>query len=136
MVPLDLKRGYLPFIHGVGYQIAFSDPVFMAKHGLQLGHASPAFPYDPDGINAIINSDDSSEDANQLRRRLLLLDEWLRKDINTGWFPTWKNLKFVRANWGRPLIIKGIMCVEDAEMALDAGCEGIVISYHGGLTSL
>lgn len=32
----------------------------------------------------------------------------------------------------RPFIIKGIMCAEDAELALEAGAQGIIVSNHGG----
>lgn len=32
----------------------------------------------------------------------------------------------------RPFIIKGVMCVEDAELALEAGAQAIVVSNHGG----
>ncbi len=32
----------------------------------------------------------------------------------------------------RPFIVKGIMCVEDAELALEAGAQGIIVSNHGG----
>lgn len=33
---------------------------------------------------------------------------------------------------GKPIIIKGVQCVEDAELALEYGCQGIVLSNHGG----
>lgn len=32
----------------------------------------------------------------------------------------------------RPFIIKGVMCVEDAELALEAGAQAIIVSNHGG----
>ncbi len=33
---------------------------------------------------------------------------------------------------GKPLVIKGISCVEDAILAHEHGCSGIVLSNHGG----
>lgn len=45
---------------------------------------------------------------------------------------TWDDLKWIReASPGKPLVIKGIGCVEDALMAIEAGCNGLVISNHG-----
>lgn len=129
--PLDLKRAYLPFVHGVGTQMGFSDPTFMAKYGLKPSHAAPVFPYDQDTLNTVVNSEQSSAYADALRQRVKISEDWMMQHINSGWFPTWENLKFVRANWEGPVILKGIMCVEDAEMALDAGCEGIIVSNHG-----
>jgi isopentenyl diphosphate isomerase/L-lactate dehydrogenase-like FMN-dependent dehydrogenase len=44
----------------------------------------------------------------------------------------WDDLDWVREAWGGPLVLKGVMCGEDAERAVAAGCEGIVVSNHGG----
>ena len=33
---------------------------------------------------------------------------------------------------GLPVIVKGILCAEDADAALDAGVDAIVVSNHGG----
>lgn len=129
--PHDLTRAYLPFIHGVGCQMGFSDPVFMSKFGLEPTHGHPLYPYDPDTLNTILNSEQSSTYADGLRQRTYISSKWVQEHINSGWFPTWENLQFLRANWGGPLILKGIQSVEDAEMAIDAGCDGIVVSNHG-----
>ena len=45
---------------------------------------------------------------------------------------TWRDLDFLRSHWDGPIIIKGILDAEDAEVALDCGCDGIVVSNHGG----
>jgi isopentenyl diphosphate isomerase/L-lactate dehydrogenase-like FMN-dependent dehydrogenase len=44
----------------------------------------------------------------------------------------WDDLRWVREAWGGPLVLKGVMCGEDATLAVAAGCEGIVVSNHGG----
>lgn len=31
-----------------------------------------------------------------------------------------------------PIILKGVQCWEDAVMAYEAGCQGVVLSNHGG----
>lgn len=45
---------------------------------------------------------------------------------------TWRDLDFIRTAWDGPLIIKGILDVEDARCAADLGADGIVVSNHGG----
>lgn len=44
----------------------------------------------------------------------------------------WEDVKWIQSLTKLPLIIKGIQCVEDAELAFDAGAQGIVLSNHGG----
>ena len=44
----------------------------------------------------------------------------------------WEDLHWLRSVWDGPLLLKGVMCGEDAELALEAGCEGVVVSNHGG----
>jgi len=45
---------------------------------------------------------------------------------------TWADLDWVRAASGLPVIVKGVLCAEDAEAALGAGADAIVVSNHGG----
>jgi L-lactate dehydrogenase (cytochrome) len=45
---------------------------------------------------------------------------------------TWRDLDWIRARWDGPLIVKGILDVEDARRAVEAGADGIVVSNHGG----
>ncbi|RKK21581.1 hypothetical protein BFJ66_g17517 [Fusarium oxysporum f. sp. cepae] len=44
----------------------------------------------------------------------------------------WKELAWIKEVTGRPIVVKGIQCAEDAKLALHYGCEGIYISNHGG----
>lgn len=41
-------------------------------------------------------------------------------------------MQWKRISNGRPFVIKGIQCAEDAIKALEYGCEGIVVSNHAG----
>ncbi len=41
-------------------------------------------------------------------------------------------LRQIRDEWQGNLIVKGIMSVEDASMAVEAGADGIIVSNHGG----
>ena len=45
---------------------------------------------------------------------------------------TWKDVEWLRACTKLPLVIKGILDADDAELALQSGAEGIVVSNHGG----
>jgi L-lactate dehydrogenase (cytochrome) len=45
---------------------------------------------------------------------------------------TWRDLDFIRAEWDRPLIIKGILDAEDARAVRDCGANGLIVSNHGG----
>ena len=38
----------------------------------------------------------------------------------------------MRGHWDGPLVVKGILEVDDARAAADAGADGIVVSNHGG----
>jgi L-lactate dehydrogenase (cytochrome) len=45
---------------------------------------------------------------------------------------SWTDVDWVREQWGGKLILKGIMEVEDAELAVKHGADAIVVSNHGG----
>lgn len=45
---------------------------------------------------------------------------------------TWDDLDWVRKHWPGKLVLKGILDVDDARRASEAGADGIVVSNHGG----
>jgi (S)-mandelate dehydrogenase len=45
---------------------------------------------------------------------------------------TWDDLTWIRRHWPRKLLIKGVLSVPDAERAAAFGCDGIVLTNHGG----
>jgi 4-hydroxymandelate oxidase len=45
---------------------------------------------------------------------------------------TWESVASVRAHTDLPVVLKGILAVEDATRAVGAGADGIVVSNHGG----
>jgi (S)-mandelate dehydrogenase len=45
---------------------------------------------------------------------------------------TWDEVAMYRDRWKRPLLVKGLMHPRDAESAIAIGCDGIVVSNHGG----
>ena len=44
----------------------------------------------------------------------------------------WNDVEWVKQQWGGKLILKGIMDVEDARLAVASGADAIVVSNHGG----
>jgi isopentenyl diphosphate isomerase/L-lactate dehydrogenase-like FMN-dependent dehydrogenase len=45
---------------------------------------------------------------------------------------TWADLDVYRALWKGKLVIKGVQHPDDAKRAMAAGCDGIIVSNHGG----
>src|SRR5438309_1580153 len=45
---------------------------------------------------------------------------------------SWNDIAWVRSLWPRKLLIKGVLSVADAERAAALGCDGIVLTNHGG----
>ncbi len=44
----------------------------------------------------------------------------------------WEDMERLRSRWPGKLVLKGILCVEDARRAVEVGADGIVLSNHGG----
>lgn len=55
---------------------------------------------------------------------------WMRDNFDPT--TSWDDIAFIRSEWKKPLIIKGLLDVEDARKAADLGADGIVVSNHGG----
>jgi L-lactate dehydrogenase (cytochrome) len=45
---------------------------------------------------------------------------------------TWKEVGWVKDKFGGPVIVKGVLDPEDAQAAVDAGADAIIVSNHGG----
>ncbi len=45
---------------------------------------------------------------------------------------TWKEVGWVKDRFGGPVIVKGVLDPDDAEAAVNAGADAIVVSNHGG----
>src|SRR5206468_7275246 len=45
---------------------------------------------------------------------------------------SWKDVDWIRSIWPGKLVIKGILDVEDAELAVKTGAQALVVSNHGG----
>jgi (S)-mandelate dehydrogenase len=45
---------------------------------------------------------------------------------------SWRDVERIRQRWSGKLVIKGLLCVEDALRSVEVGADGIVLSNHGG----
>ena len=45
---------------------------------------------------------------------------------------TWKDVEWLASEWGGPLIIKGVLTVDDCRKAADVGATAVMLSNHGG----
>ena len=58
------------------------------------------------------------------------LSEWTSKAFDHAL--DWDRIRELRSWWDGPVILKGILDVEDAKRAVDVGADAIVVSNHGG----
>jgi L-lactate dehydrogenase (cytochrome) len=58
------------------------------------------------------------------------LSTWINSQFDTSL--NWKDIDWIRSIWPGKLILKGILDVEDAEIATRTGAQAIVVSNHGG----
>ncbi len=129
----DLERGYLPFLRGRGIANYTSDPVFS-----ELPVDGGAMPSPPrPGLGALRSALEllrsfpggparvlSSGEALAAVRRFLAI--YSRPDL------TWDDLPFLRARTRLPILLKGIIHPDDADRAVRAGMDGVIVSNHGG----
>ncbi len=55
---------------------------------------------------------------------------WIRDNSEAGL--SWSDIDWLRDAWNGPIVLKGILDVEDARTAVSAGVDGIIVSNHGG----
>ena len=101
--PIDLDLGYSPFLENKGIANYTSDPVFRRKH-----MPVPA------------------EEINGLPAGLAFARIFQNPGLD------WSQLPLIRANWDGPVLLKGIQSPRDAQIAVEHGIDGIVVSNHGG----
>jgi L-lactate dehydrogenase (cytochrome) len=54
---------------------------------------------------------------------------WIGRNFDPS--VTWKDIDWVRERWPGPLVLKGVLDVEDAREARRRGVDGVVVSNHG-----
>jgi L-lactate dehydrogenase (cytochrome) len=110
-----LSNGHLPRAQWERFKAMCDRPGWLWDVGLRgqphvFGNVAPAMPAGGAGIREFWR--------------------WVGDSFDTT--VTWKDLDWVREHWDGPLIIKGVLDVEDARAAVKANADGIVVSNHGG----
>lgn len=59
----------------------------------------------------------------------MALPEMGRGESNS---PTWEDIAWVRQNFDGPVLVKGVLTAADGRKALELGCDGVLVSNHGG----
>lgn len=55
----------------------------------------------------------------------------LHREIDRATF-AWEDLQWIREQWPGAVYVKGVLDPDDATRAVSMGCEGVVVSNHGG----
>lgn len=61
---------------------------------------------------------------------LASLHEWSAKQFDETL--SWQDVEWIKEQWGGPLVLKGILDPEDAQIAIKTGADAIIVSNHGG----
>ncbi|MFN8607919.1 MAG: alpha-hydroxy-acid oxidizing protein [Vulcanimicrobiota bacterium] len=130
--PRDLQLGSLPFARAIGLAQYVSDPVF--QNYLDEVQLRPSGPLTLSSLQifyeACRNYGGSFWQNLRTRRPLKAVQQFI--DIYSRTDLVWDDLAFLRAKTRLPIVLKGIMCAEDARLGLQAGANGIWVSNHGG----
>ena len=66
------------------------------------------------------------------RRGAPILSQNVLRDFSDRGHMNWNHFRMIRRLWPGHLVIKGILDVRDARLAVDSGADGIIVSNHGG----
>lgn len=134
---LDLDRAFLPFARGMGIAQYTSDPAFRAVVEARVAAGEdPAVEGRPTSaaVRSLLSITRSY--PGDFRQNLrspypraavqTFLDVFSRTDL------TWTDLAWLRERTRLPVLVKGLQSADDAELALEHGVDGIVVSNHGG----
>lgn len=134
--PWDLDLAYLPFARGQGIAQYTSDPVFseLVRQRASRARTEPSPRPTPAALRtlAAISRAHPGSVLSNLRSPLpraaveTFLDVFSRSSL------TWQDLAWLRERTRLPILLKGLQHPQDAERALDAGIDGIIVSNHGG----
>lgn len=69
---------------------------------------------------------------NYARRGAPILSSSVLRDFSDRGHLGWDHIRMIRRMWPGKMIVKGILDVRDARMAIEHGVDGIIVSNHGG----
>jgi lactate 2-monooxygenase len=137
--PQDLNLGSLPFARGQGIAQYTSDPRFREIVRKRVARAAAAAPAEKvevtlGAIRSLlsITRRHPGRFVDNLRspEPRAAVETFLDIYSNPGL--SWEHLATLRSRTSLPILLKGILHPDDAERALAAGVDGLVVSNHGG----
>jgi L-lactate dehydrogenase (cytochrome) len=69
---------------------------------------------------------------NYAHRGAPILSKTVARDFSGRGHLNWQHVRMIRRMWPGQLVIKGLLDVRDARIAIAAGADGIIVSNHGG----
>ncbi len=142
----DLDLGSLPFSQGIGIAQYTSDPRFreIVRERLAAAADVPSPLAGTKGADKVIAAASGARTLlSQARRHPGATRDNLRSpepraavetflDIYSNPGLAWAHIKTLRERTRIPVLLKGILHPDDAQLALDLGIDGIIVSNHGG----
>lgn len=117
------------------WQRSRDDSLHLAQRALDAGCSAIVFTVDapvkaatfalPHGV-AAVNLGGAADVPAPPAGGSLVFDGWMTRA------PTWDDLAWLRSRLGAPLLVKGLLQPDDAQRALACGCDGVIVSNHGG----
>lgn len=115
-------------IEGLGYKAIFLTVDALVPGNRELDIRAPHYleDFENQGLPTQRKPDGDQGETDRLGTAGGLV---IKNDADMTWE---KTIPWMRGITKLPIVIKGIQCVQDAVLACEAGCEGIVLSNHGG----
>ncbi|KIJ68308.1 hypothetical protein HYDPIDRAFT_106483 [Hydnomerulius pinastri MD-312] len=115
-------------VEALGYKAIFLTVDALVPSNRELDTRAPHYleDFENNGVTPRSNNDAEEGETGILGTAGGLI---INNDVDMTWERT---IPWIRSVTKLPIVIKGIQCVADAVLAAEAGCEGIVLSNHGG----
>ncbi len=112
---------FAPPLHGYGNEVGRSDPVFMAKLGLEpVTNHRPSFPYEYKKLDVLLQQGDPHQ-AQEAKVGM----GWVA-EVCSGHYRSWDALRFLRDNWKGPIVLKGILKAS-VSLYINDGARGLMM---------
>jgi lactate 2-monooxygenase len=131
----DLDLSYLPFLEGKGIAQYTTDPVFLKMLEDQNDSASvkrKITMQSIQGLISMVNRFPGNGFIKKLKsgKPVKAVQQFISTYSNPS--VTWDDLKMLRTYTKLPILLKGVLHVDDAQKAIDFGMDGVIVSNHGG----
>jgi L-lactate dehydrogenase (cytochrome) len=141
MVARVARAGFTHFVVTVDSQVqpnrehyargGFSSPLRPNGDLLWQGITHPAWTFGT-FLRTLLRHGMPHYENNFARRGAPILSATVTREWSDRGRLTWTHFAMIRELWKGPLIVKGILHVDDARRARDAGADAVILSNHGG----